>query len=99
MCVQLPCALRGAERLLRWLSEAWSSPGCESMADGIDSSAPRVLRRLPPRADGRANDEYRENLTPSAVGDARPQRSSDDTTSQDSERGATALRRSRHGQE
>jgi NADH-quinone oxidoreductase subunit E len=63
VCVQLPCAVAGAERLLRWLSEDLDIPPGETTADGIrlerTSECFGSCHRAPMC---RVNDDYHENL-------------------------------------
>ena len=69
VCVQLPCALRGGERLLQELAQ-----GLGILAGHTTTDGQVTLRRTPeclgachraPMA--RVNDEYRENLTPESA--------------------------------
>src|SRR5215208_4481424 len=63
VCVQLPCAVAGAERLLRWLSEDLDVPPGETTAEGIrlerTSECFGSCHRAPMC---RVNDDYHENL-------------------------------------
>jgi NADH-quinone oxidoreductase subunit E len=63
VCVQLPCAVAGAERLLRWLSEDLDVPAGETSPEGIrlerTSECFGSCHRAPMC---RVNDAYHENL-------------------------------------
>jgi NADH-quinone oxidoreductase subunit E len=64
VCVQLPCAVAGAERLLRWLSEDLDVRPGETTAEGIrlerTSECFGSCHRAPMC---RVNDDYHENMT------------------------------------
>jgi NADH-quinone oxidoreductase subunit E len=64
VCVQLPCAVAGAERLLRWLTEDLDIPPGETTAEGIrlerTSECFGSCHRAPMC---RVNEEYHENMT------------------------------------
>jgi NADH-quinone oxidoreductase subunit E len=64
VCVQVPCAVSGAERLLRWLSEELDVPPGETTAEGIrlerTSECFGSCHRAPMC---RVNEDYHENLT------------------------------------
>ena len=69
VCCQLPCALRGAERLLRDLSVGLDIQPGQTTADGgvtleRTSECFGACHRAPM---ARVNDEYRENLDPEAT--------------------------------
>ena len=69
VCCQLPCALRGAHRLLRELSAGLGIQPGETTPDGAvtlerTSECFGACHRAPM---ARVNDEYRENLTPEAT--------------------------------
>jgi NADH-quinone oxidoreductase subunit E len=68
VCVQLPCAVAGGERLLRWLSEALEIEPGTSTSDGIKlertSECFGSCNRAPMC---RANDDYHEHMTPEKV--------------------------------
>ena len=71
VCVQLPCALAGADRLLETLAEGLGIRPGEVTADGAvelirTSECFGACHRAPMC---RLNDEYRENLTPEATRD------------------------------
>ena len=71
VCVQLPCALAGADRLLETLAEGLGIRPGEVTADGAvelirTSECFGACHRAPMC---RLNDEYRENLTPKATRD------------------------------
>ena len=69
VCCQLPCALRGANRLLRDLSAGLGVGPGETTSDGAvtlerTSECFGACHRAPM---ARVNDEYREDLTPKAT--------------------------------
>jgi NADH-quinone oxidoreductase subunit E len=70
VCVQLPCAVAGAERLLRWLTEDLDVPPGETTSDGIrlerTSECFGSCHRAPMC---RVNDEYHENLNRESAGE------------------------------
>lgn len=63
VCVQLPCAVAGAERLLRWLSEDLDVPPGETTAEGVRLERTTECFGSCHRAPMcRVNDDYHENL-------------------------------------
>ncbi|MFN0074773.1 MAG: NAD(P)H-dependent oxidoreductase subunit E [Chloroflexota bacterium] len=63
VCVQLPCAVAGAERLLRWLSEDLDVAPGETTADGIRLERTAECFGSCHRAPMcRVNDDYHEHL-------------------------------------
>ena len=69
VCVQLPCALRGAQRLLRQLAEGLGiSPGETTPDGGVTLiRTPECFGACHRAPMARVNDAYRENLTPDAT--------------------------------
>jgi len=69
VCVQLPCALRGADRLLAQLSAGLGMASGETSPDGkLELHRTHECFGSCNRAPMcRLNDEYRENLTPEAT--------------------------------
>jgi NADH-quinone oxidoreductase E subunit len=69
VCVQLPCALRGAQRLLRQLAEGLGiEPGQTTPDGGVTLvRTPECYGACHRAPIARVNDEYRENLTPEAT--------------------------------
>ncbi|MCC6179066.1 MAG: NADH-quinone oxidoreductase subunit NuoE [Chloroflexi bacterium] len=69
VCVQLPCALRGADRLLRQLADGLGIQPGEATLDGkIELHRTHECFGSCHRAPMcRINDEYRENLSPEAA--------------------------------
>src|SRR4051794_18360453 len=69
VCVQLPCALRGAERLLAQLSQGLGiAPGQTTPDGGVTLvRTPECFGSCHKAPMARLNDEYRENLTPEAT--------------------------------
>jgi len=64
VCVQLPCALRGAHKLVRDLSAAFGIEAGETTADGAVTleSTPECFGACHRAPMARVNDEYWENL-------------------------------------
>jgi NADH-quinone oxidoreductase subunit E len=69
VCVQLPCALRGGERLLRDLVEGLGVAPGQTTADGVVTlvRTPECLGGCHRAPMAKVNEEYRENLTPEAT--------------------------------
>jgi NADH-quinone oxidoreductase subunit E len=64
VCVQVPCAVAGAERLLRWLSEDLDVPPGETSAEGIRlERTPECFGSCHRAPMCRVNEVYHENLT------------------------------------
>jgi NADH:ubiquinone oxidoreductase subunit E len=69
VCVQLPCALRGAERLLQELSAGLGVAPGQITPDGEVKlvRTPECFGSCHRAPMARVNEEYRENLTPDAT--------------------------------